>query len=533
MNYPIEMSKSHVVIAGTGRAGTTLLVQLFTKLGLDTGFSEEDFKNKIDPVSHGGLEVNLEGTDFEQLPYLIKSPYFYQFADKILNNPKTPIDHVIIPVRNLEDATKSRIRVQEYHEKESGLKLKSDLVPGGLVMTDSIINQEVVLARQLTLLIKSLAKSGVPHTFLAFPTFANNPDYLYKAVKFLIPNTSFEVFLEIFQGIVDLGKIHDFQDWESSDYDILDHESFLNDISHDPYLYGVDDYMPSAWIGHAPFMKFIVRDLKPKIFVELGVHNGFSYFVGCQAIRECGFSTKAYAIDHWEGDAQAGFFDDSVYKGVIRTNSKYSGFSTLIKSSFLDALTSFKDNSIDLLHIDGFHTYESVKEDFETWLPKMSKDGVILLHDIHVRRNTFGVFKFWQEIKTEFKTIEFFGSHGLGVVFNGKVPAGKCSELFRISENGNEAQINGTFGSISDDVIQTFSLRNNAVAERNNAVAERNNAVAERDNAVAERDNAVAERDNAVAERDNAVAERDSISNSTIWRAFGPYRKLNRFKRRI
>ena len=301
----------------------------------------------------------------------------------------------------------------------------------------------------------------------------------------------------------------------------MDHESFLNDISLDPYLYGVDDYMVSAWIGHAPFMKFIVRELMPKIFVELGVHNGFSYFVGCQAIRECGFSTKAYAIDHWEGDTQAGFFDDSVYKGVIRTNSKYSGFSTLIKSSFLDALTSFKDNSIDLLHIDGFHSYKSVKEDFETWLPKMSKDGVILLHDIHVRRNTFGVFKFWQEIKNEFKTIEFVGSHGLGVVFNGKVPTGKCSELFRIVENGDEAQIHGTFGSISDNVIQTFRTRDNAAA------------VAERDNAVAERDSAIAERDSAIAERDSAIAERNSISNSTIWRAFGSYRKLNRYVRRI
>ena len=42
-----------------------------------------------------------------------------------------------------------------------------------------------------------------------------------------------------------------------------------------------------------------------------------------------------------------------------------------------------------------------------------------------------------------------------------------------------------------------------------------------------------AERDSAVAERDSAVAERDSISSSTIWKFFGPYRKLIRFLRRI
>jgi FkbM family methyltransferase len=83
----------------------------------------------------------------------------------------------------------------------------------------------------------------------------------------------------------------------------------------------------------------------------------------------------------------------------------------------------------------------------------------------------------------------------------------------------------------------TNSERDQAVVEamaiRDSAVVERTAAVAERDSAVAERDSAVAERDSAVAERDSAVAERDFISNSTIWRAFGPYRKLIRFIRRI
>jgi hypothetical protein len=58
------MPKSHVIIAGTGRAGTTFLVELFTELGIETGFSKEDYKTKIDPVSHSGLEFNLEEADF-------------------------------------------------------------------------------------------------------------------------------------------------------------------------------------------------------------------------------------------------------------------------------------------------------------------------------------------------------------------------------------------------------------------------------------------------------------------------------------
>jgi hypothetical protein len=308
-------------------------------------------------------------------------------------------------------------------------------------------------------------------------------------------------------------------------------DELLNEISHDEYLFSVSDYMQSAWIGHAPFLKFLIREQRPTVFVELGVHNGFSYFVGCQAIKECGIESRAVAIDHWLGDEQAGFFDNTVYEAVAGINAKYANFSKLLKMNFDDALVTFADASIDLLHIDGFHSYESVRNDFNSWLPKMNLNGIILLHDIHVRRNSFGVYKFWEEVKAKFRTIEFVGSHGLGVVFLGEIQPGKLSELWTIAKNGNLSQIQGTFGSISDDVIQSSRAgqKFSSLAERDSAVAERDSAVAERDSAVAERDSAVAERDSAVAERDSAVAERDSVLNSTIWNLTKPYRKFRNF----
>jgi hypothetical protein len=304
-------------------------------------------------------------------------------------------------------------------------------------------------------------------------------------------------------------------------------DELLNEISHDQYLFSIQDYLPSAWIGHAPFLKFIIREQKPEKFVELGVHNGFSYFVACQAIKECNIEANAFAIDHWIGDEQAGFFDNSVFEGVEVINAKYSEFSTLLKMSFDDALAKFDDSSIDLLHIDGFHSYESVRKDFESWISKMDSNGIILLHDVHVRRDSFGVYLFWKEIKSKFKTIEFVGSHGLGIVFLGEIPQGKFAELVQIANSGNLSQIQGTFGSISDDVIQ-----GSRIGEVYGAIAERDGAIAERDGAIAERDGAIAERDGAIAERDGAIAERNLIFNSTIWKISSPYRKtLNLFKK--
>ena len=233
-------------------------------------------------------------------------------------------------------------------------------------------------------------------------------------------------------------------------------DKVLKNIAEDSWLTQIRNYVPSAWLGHAPFLRYLIREVRPDIFVELGTHNGFSYFVACQTVQELALPTRTYAVDSWAGDPHAGIFDDSVYEGVLALNQQYKGFSTLLKMSFLEALSEVADGSVNLLHIDGFHTYDAVRLDFETWLPKMAKNGIIILHDIHVRHADFGVFKYWAELKKQYSTIEFVSSYGLGVVFLGVPESSKLVELIMMSRKNDPAQIQGTFGALSDTVIQTF-----------------------------------------------------------------------------
>jgi hypothetical protein len=236
----------------------------------------------------------------------------------------------------------------------------------------------------------------------------------------------------------------------------MDMDKELKAIAEDAWLTQIRDYVTSAWIGHAPFLRFLIRELEPNVFVELGTYMGFSYFVACQTVQELALPTKTYAVDHWKGDPHQGEFDESVYQGVLALNEQYKDFSTLLKMSFLEACEVIADGSVALLHIDGFHTYDSVKEDFENWLPKMSKNGVVILHDIHVRYADFGVFKYWGELKQKYSTIEFVGSYGLGVIFLSMPQSSKLKLLISITEQNAEAQMHGTFGGLSDSVIQSF-----------------------------------------------------------------------------
>jgi hypothetical protein len=172
----------------------------------------------------------------------------------------------------------------------------------------------------------------------------------------------------------------------------------------------------SEWITHTPFAFFLISILKPKVVVELGVSDGQSYTAFCQAVKTLKLNTQCYGIDTWKDDISLGEYGEKNYAELSFYNQmEYSEFSRLLRMTFNEALTHFKDGSIDLLHIDGSHTYENVKNDFNAWLPKMSPAGVMVFHDTFIKDKDFGVWKLWEEISRQYSSFEFVHGCGLGV----------------------------------------------------------------------------------------------------------------------
>ncbi|HEX3881227.1 MAG TPA: class I SAM-dependent methyltransferase [Stellaceae bacterium] len=206
----------------------------------------------------------------------------------------------------------------------------------------------------------------------------------------------------------------------------------------------------SAWWGHVPFARWLMAAARPRVVVELGTHHGVSYSAFCQAVLHEKLRTRCFAIDTWRGDEQTSAYGESVYDDFRGfNNTRYAAFSTLFRSTFDEALTRFEDGSIDLLHIDGFHSYEAVRHDFESWLPKLSGHGVVLFHDTNVHLPGYGVWRLWDEIKQAHPYFEFDHSCGLGVLAVGNAVPPVVAEICALNDAEGSA-LRNRFASIGE-----------------------------------------------------------------------------------
>lgn len=212
--------RHHVIITGTGRAGTTFLVELLTELGLETGFTSEQVKFEKDQLSNAGLELDVRDSD---APYIVKSPLFCDYCDEVLARHDITIDQLFVPMRDLRAAAESRRRVRKLNMARLGPWMRfrrwlhPKIIPGGPwgVKSKGAEEQEQVLLTKIYQLLLSVSQRDIPITFIAYPRLIVDGEYLYSKLGSLISEVSREDFLVAFRKIANpkMVNISEAKEW--------------------------------------------------------------------------------------------------------------------------------------------------------------------------------------------------------------------------------------------------------------------------------------------------------------------------------
>jgi len=182
--------RHHLLIGGTGRAGTTFLVEYLAACGLETHLAKNP-NPFYDEDANAGLEDSSFG-DANQ-PYVLKSPWMYQYVKRLLNDSDIAVDGVIIPMRGIVEAATSRV-VNELRGRYANESLPDDLnrweswgtTAGGVTYSLNPLDQARLLAMGFHELMDALVKHDIPVVLLDFPRFIGDANYLYQKLQPLI-----------------------------------------------------------------------------------------------------------------------------------------------------------------------------------------------------------------------------------------------------------------------------------------------------------------------------------------------------------
>lgn len=169
----------------------------------------------------------------------------------------------------------------------------------------------------------------------------------------------------------------------------------------------------------------IVHRHRPRRLLEIGTANGGTLFLFARASRP---DAQLISLDLPYGQYGGGYSPIRIplYRRFARDNQQVC----LIRDDshkpanvrVVRALLG--GEPLDFLFIDGDHSYEGVKTDFEQYAPLVRKGGIIAFHDIarHPEGDDCHVDRFWEEIRGRYEHEEIIehpeqGWGGIGVLY--------------------------------------------------------------------------------------------------------------------
>jgi predicted O-methyltransferase YrrM len=159
--------------------------------------------------------------------------------------------------------------------------------------------------------------------------------------------------------------------------------------------------------GEFSRLLWLVQDLRPAVVLEIGTHAGGTLYCWC---RLADANATIVSIDLPGGRFGAGYTEERAQEMMSLFPSDGQQLHLLRADSHdpttVEQLQSILDGrQLDLLFIDGDHTYEGVRRDFEMYSPLAAAGGAIVFHDIldHPRFPACEVRRLWNEVKDDYR----------------------------------------------------------------------------------------------------------------------------------
>lgn len=166
----------HLLITGPGRSGTTFLMQLLTRCGLDTGYTA--YHEPVNQALRAGCEWHIEASGeaaikaaIDAAPYVLKGPDWCLWLKHFVRAGLLEVEHVFLPVRDLDDAAASRLAV--------GLQWYAMDVPE----PQRTEQQAAILALALGRAVEACVIHDIPYTLLHYPRLVQDVRYCYERLS--------------------------------------------------------------------------------------------------------------------------------------------------------------------------------------------------------------------------------------------------------------------------------------------------------------------------------------------------------------
>jgi predicted O-methyltransferase YrrM len=168
---------------------------------------------------------------------------------------------------------------------------------------------------------------------------------------------------------------------------------YTTDLLKWPYRHGFDpiwqtvDCIP-GWFheGSAVVLYTLMRARPPRTIVEIGSYLGRSTIFFALTLRGVNPRGRVVAIDPHTGDRQLldrlGVDRLSTFE-LFRQHCRAAGVEELVEAHVAASLEVARgwSDAVDLLYVDGWHSYDAVVADGEAWLPHLSPQGVVVFDD--------------------------------------------------------------------------------------------------------------------------------------------------------